>query len=475
MSSLADRARHAGILLLGPVLLGLGLGVLTGCGKAAPPPNVLIITVDTLRADHVGAYGSTVTRTPHIDRLAEEAVVFEHASAPMPLTRPSHFSILTSRYPREHGVVNNAMSLPESALTLAEIFAAEGYRTGAFVSVRLLGSGSGAQQGFEDFDVPERTQRAAEEAVPLALSWLDEEDERPTFLWLHLFDPHQPYAPAEEYRAGLDPGLVEHVPAMDWETLIQFARANEGDIPARVFEYTKNLYAREVEYTDHWIGELTDGLRARGLLDDTVLVFTADHGEAFENGYFFEHADSLYEGTMHVPLLVRHPSTLVPGRRVAGQVSLIDVAPTVLEAAGLDVPAAFSGRSLVDADDEPDRLVLLQHPFYQPDAALRRPDRQSELGTVAGMPTAPVLVGAERVGVVGGGWKYLRTGEDEELYRLEPTPNEAQNRIGESPDRGERLRAALEEALSSHPLNIIDPGEINPQLLQELRDLGYVE
>jgi len=133
MSSLAERLRLISAALAG--LLSLA------CGKENPP-SVLIVTVDTLRADHVGAYGSKVTQTPHIDRLAEEGIVFEHAAAPMPLTRPSHFTLLTSRYPREHGVLNNSMSLPESALTLAEILASQGYHTGAFVAVRLLGPDS---------------------------------------------------------------------------------------------------------------------------------------------------------------------------------------------------------------------------------------------------------------------------------------------------------------------------------------------
>jgi len=464
MSSLADHTRIA---------LAFGLGSLAGCG-GSQPPDVLIVTIDTLRADHLGTYGSTVTRTPHIDRLAEESVVFEHAAAPMPLTRPSHFSILTSRYPREHGVVNNALSLPESALTLAEIFSSAGYRTGAFVSVRLLGPASGAQQGFETFDVPVETQRAAEEVVPRALAWLDEADERPTFLWLHLFDPHQPYAPAEEYREGLDPELVEIAPAVDWDVLIAFARANGGDVSRRIFEYTKDLYAREVEYTDHWIGELCDGLRSRGRMDGTILVLTADHGEAFENGYFFDHADSLYEGTMHVPLIIRHPPGFTPGTRASGQVSLVDVAPTVLSAAGLDMPEAFSGRAL-GGSESGERFVLLQHPFYQPGAALRRPSKQREVKSVAGMPTTSILVDADRVGIVGGGWKYLRTGEEEELYRLQPTLDEVSNLIGEDGDRSGRLRAALEEALSTHRLNIIDRSEINARLMETLRELGYVE
>lgn len=467
MSSLAEHTR----LTLGALLLGLS----SACGNATPP-DVLIVTVDTLRADHIGAYGSTVTETPNIDRLADQGALFVHAAAPMPLTRPSHFTLFTSRYPREHGVMNNAMALPESALTLAEIFASKGYRTGAFVAVRLLGPSSGAQQGFETLDAPADTHlRGAEEVVPMALAWLDDAGSEPTFLWVHLFDPHQPYAPPEGFRAGLDPKLAQRHPSIEWEKLLAIARANDGNVPAPIFEHAKALYAREVEYTDHWIGKLTEGLSTRGRLEKTVLVFTSDHGEAFENGYYFEHADSLYEGTMRVPLILRSPGHFEPGTRYSGQVGLVDVAPTVLAAAGFDVPAAFSGRSLVGAPDDGERLVLLQHPFYQPQAAAMRPRKQRELETVAGEPTTEVLVDAERVGLVGAGWKYLRTGDQEELYRLWPDADEGENLAADEAEQLDRLRAALAEQLSSHPLNILDIGEINSELLETLKALGYAE
>jgi hypothetical protein len=181
----------------------------TGCGEPRRP-DVIVVTVDTLRADHVGVYADGA-ETPRIDDLAREGTVFERCAAPMPLTRPAHFSMLTSLYPREHGVLNNAMVLPDEARSLAEILAEHGYRTGGFVGVRLLGPDSGAAQGFERFDQPEESrERRAETVVRRALDWLDRVGrEQPRFLWVHVFDPHMPYAPPEPFFGGPEDGLRE--------------------------------------------------------------------------------------------------------------------------------------------------------------------------------------------------------------------------------------------------------------------------
>jgi len=181
-----------------------GATLLVACGEEQRRPNVLLITVDTLRADYLGAYGSSAARTPHIDRLAREGSLFEQAAAPMPLTRPTHASILTARYPREPGVVNNAPSLPPASWTLAEILHAEGYRTGAFVAVALLSAEAGFAQGFETYRSPNTSkERPADEVVPEALEWLAAlSKDEPFFLWTHVFDPHLPYAPPAEYRDG---------------------------------------------------------------------------------------------------------------------------------------------------------------------------------------------------------------------------------------------------------------------------------
>ena len=461
---------------LGALLL---VGVAAGCGGGeddARPSNVLLVTLDTLRADHLGAYGSKTVRTPRMDRLASEGTLFENAAAPMPLTRPSHFSILTSRYPREHGVLNNAMSLPDSALTLTELLRDEGLRTAAFVGVKLLSRDSGGGQGFDEYDAPSSVQlRSAEAVVTRALAWTAElsANER-FFLWVHLFDPHLPYAPPPEHQRDLDERLQKTLPSIDWKHLYTIAQANEGDVPERIFEHAKALYRGDVEYTDHWVGELLDGLADQGRMQSTLTVLTADHGESFELGTFFEHADCLYDGAIRIPMIVHAPGFVPAATRIVTQASGIDVAPTVIGALGLEVPAVFSGRSLLELANDEDRYVLIQHPFYQPGAAANRATKQAMIQSVAGMPTSKILVDVEKVGLVGPDWKYLRAADASELYRLGPLADEVNNLVDSEIDVCSDLDAVLGEALARHPLQVIDTTEINADLLETLRALGYI-
>jgi arylsulfatase A-like enzyme len=442
----------------------------------------LLITVDTLRADQLGTYGARPTRTPILDRLGAEGAVFERAAAPMPLTRPSHFSILTSRYPREHGVLNNRMVLPASTVTIAELLQERGYETGAFVGVRLLTPDSGAGRGFAVFDYPRTSDgRRAQDVVPVALQWLRNrpEDTR-VFMWVHLFDPHQPYDPPHPFRDGVDAELGARLPAVGWEELLEVAAANDGDVPGPILEHARALYRGEVEYTDHWIGRLLEGWRGVRSLDGAIVVLTADHGECFEHGVFFEHADCLLEGASRVPLIVRHPPEVRAGTRVASQVSLVDVAPTILHAAGIDAPAGFSGRALQgDAGREPDRYVLLQHPFYQSRAARGRSRKVEVMRSVAGTPTRAIVADAEIVGIVGPEWKYLRAGEGgdrvEELYRMHPEAEEGADVSGTERAALETMRARLDEALERHPLSMVAPTRVNAELLETLRALGYAD
>jgi arylsulfatase A-like enzyme len=439
--------------------------------KTTRHPDIVVITVDTLRADHVGAYDERST-TPRIDAFASTATLFEHSAAPMPLTRPSHFSMLTSLYPREHGVMNNAMSLPDTSRTLTEMLTDRGYRAGGFVAVRLLGPDSGADQGFDHFEQPvDSRESIAEEVVSRALEWIDGLAEHQRFfLWVHLFDPHLPYEPPEEFRGGVPLGR----PQINWSYLVDVANENDGDIPTAILDEGKTLYRGEVGYVDHWIGELLDGLDARRAPDDMLVALTADHGECFENGVFFEHADCLWEAGIRIPLIVRYPPMFPAGQRVSEQTSILDVTPTVLRAVGLEVPEGLSGRALQDHAHFENRQVLVQHPFFQPSAADRRPQRLEAVRSVAGEPTAPILVGVERVGLLDREWKYLRVGDEQELYAMGPTPDERNNRISEQPDVAARMRRQLQEQLQAHPLLLLDTPEINEELLETLRALGYL-
>ncbi len=294
-------------------LAALTTGVL-GCNliETRPTPrgpNVLIVTIDTLRADYVGAMTTRTVETPTLDRLAREGTLFENASATAPLTLPSHTSILTGQYPPHHGVRHNSIyRLPVKAETLAERFQAAGYTTAAFVAAAVLGEQFGLAQGFDEYhdEMSERLsasggfpQRSATEISEAAIEFLARTD-RPFMLWLHYYDAHASYEPPEPYRSRLAP----------------------------------NLYAGEVAYVDHELGRVLEALRKSGRGENTIVLATADHGEGLGEHGEGSHSYLIYESTMHIPLLVRGPG--VPsGKRVTEVVSNASVAPTLLALASL--------------------------------------------------------------------------------------------------------------------------------------------
>jgi arylsulfatase A-like enzyme/tetratricopeptide (TPR) repeat protein len=292
-------------------------------------PNVILITLDTTRADHLGCYGSREVRTPVLDGLARRGVLFEQAATAAPLTLPAHATILTGMYPTYHGVrVNGNTALNDGQTTLAEVFAAEGYSCGAFIAAFVVDGRWGLKQGFSLYD--DRLdmtrskhidlgaiQRPGNEVVDSALAWLDGRKDAPFFAWIHLYDPHLPYEPPEPYRAEYG-----------------------GTGPA-------GLYAGEVAFMDEQIGRLVAWLERTGLDRSTVLVLVGDHGEGLGSHGEGSHGYFIYDYAIHVPLIVVAPLQGLQDKRVGCQVGTVDVFPTVLELAGLDRGSEVQGRSLV--------------------------------------------------------------------------------------------------------------------------------
>jgi len=309
--------------------------------------------------------------------------------------------------------------------------------------------------------------------VPEALEWLAGlSNNEPFFLWTHVFDPHLPYAPPAEYRDGGESAVAGGLLEVSWPVLREIANRSEGDIPTSVLRQAKSLYRAEIAYADHWIGRLLEEVdRLRGL-DDTMVVLTADHGECFEDGVYFEHSDCLTQAALRVPLIVRYPPEFAGGERRSSQASSVDVAPTVLRALGLEGPADPSGRPLQDLDPDEDRYVLVQYPLYQPRTARDRSRRQRVIRSVGGEPVTPILLDAQKVGIVGPSWKYLRSETGDELYALGPM--EEAREPGGAPDVRAELAAELDRQLEAHPLSVIDAGEINDELRETLRALGYL-
>lgn len=455
----------------------MALALLHGwaCATEEARPSIVLITADTLRADRLGCYGSLTTRTPNVDRLAAEGMLFENAASPMPLTRPSHFSLFTSLYPRDHGVVDNAIPLPADLDTLPEMLRDNGYETAAFVGTALLGEGSGADRGFQVLDAPRQRQRRGETVIEKAITWLTRRStDQPFFLWVHLFDPHLPYAPPPPFRPDAEESLLTTLPEVSWSRLLDLVAESEGELPGRFLEHALSLYDGEVEYLDAQLGVLYEAMEALDLLDRSAVVFTADHGECFDHGIFFEHASCLYDGGVQVPLILRYPRSVAPGRRETAQVELIDIAPTLAMLARLPEQPAFQGRNLLKGRGGGEGTAFLQHPLHRSASVDLRRSRWQQLRSVAGVPTRQVLTDREQLGVRTRQWKYILTGDDEELYDLEADPEELHNLSSEKPEIAARLRSSVQRWRKRHPLHVAEPGVIDPRLRATLEALGYI-
>jgi arylsulfatase A-like enzyme len=311
--------------------------------------------------------------------------------------------------------------------------------------------------------------------VEHALEWLDglQPDDR-FFLWIHLYEPHVPYAPPAAFRVAPDATRAEELPQLTWVDFQREAHRNGGDVPGTILELARRLYRGEVAAADSMVGSFLEGLRARTQLDEVLVVLTADHGECFENGFWFEHSDCLYEGAIRVPLIVRQPGHFPPGRRVSEAVGLLDVAPTVLRSAGIEAPAS-SGRPLQELGADAARYFLVQHPFYSQKTAQERRSRGNAIRSVAGMPTRRIDHASQWVGVVGSRWKLLVQDGAGELYPVAPRPDESQNLAGAEPEVLDSMRSQLAEALRAHPLQQAPQGEVSDDLRDALEALGYVD
>lgn len=393
--------------------------------------NVLLVTLDTTRADSLGCYGSTRARTPVLDGLAASGVRFENAYCQVPLTTPSHCSILTGTYPLFHQVHNNgAYALPAELTTLAETLKARGLQTAAFVASFTVDSRFGLDQGFDVYDdrlsegeafKPSNAERKADKVYEAFRSWLDSREEGQFFCWVHFFDPHIPYDPPAPYS-------------------IDFA-----DSP----------YDGEVSYMDSYVGRVVDSLREKGLFRNTLIVLAGDHGEAFGEKVEMGHGVFLYDGTLRVPMIFTAEGRLPEGAVIKPRARLIDIVPSVLDMLEIAPPPEVQGVSLlpfITGQEERDLESYVE--TYYP----RENYGWSEL-----------------LGLVEGDWKYIRAPKPE-LYNLKTDPDETLNAVGQENRRVQEMESRLGQMIANSSSGLASSKrELTSEEREKLRSLGYVD
>jgi arylsulfatase A-like enzyme/Tfp pilus assembly protein PilF len=397
-----------------------------------PTFNVVLITIDTLRADHVGCYGYKQIKTPNIDSVAADGVRFERAFTPVPVTLPSHTAILTGTYPMLSGMHDfSGNKLSPQQVTLATILKQAGYVTGAVVASAVLDSRFGLNQGFDfyydhfDFSRLEESnldemERPGNVVADQVLEWLGKNSQRKFFLWMHLYDPHYPYRPPEPYS----------------------------------HEYAAQPYDGEIAFADEQVGRLLRFLKDNGLYQNTVIVLSGDHGESLGEHGEKTHGFFIYNATMHVPLIIHLPGKSA-AQIVADPVSLVDLMPTVLAATGLDIPSQVQGRNLVPA---------------------LRGEKIDQDRTLYGETFLPRL---------HFNWSELRGAENTkyhfidaprpELYDLTKDPGELRNLFPEKKAVAEEMRAKLAGLIREYSAGkeLAEKTGLDPALMERLKSLGY--
>lgn len=419
--------------LAGAVVLLAGIMACSGTSSTSRPTGILLITLDTTRADRLGCYGHAQAATPNLDALAKESVRFDDAMAAVATTLPSHSTMFTGVYPPTHGVRYNGMfRLGDASVTIAERLHEAGFFTGAVPAAYPVYEKSGIGQGFEVYkdmfaepgatNLPAEAERPAPDVVRIGLETIDAAGEKPFFVWLHFYEPHYPYVPPFPYSS----------------------------------RFRDHPYDGEIAYVDKQLGDLFAALKKDGLWDRIVVLVAGDHGEAlYEHGERM-HSQLAYQSTLRVPLLIKARGGKA-GTVVREPVTLADVAPTVLDLAGLPVPAGLDGISLRTA--------------MRTGTAPLRPIYFETLAGSLAFAWSPIE------GIRRGKWKLIRA-KDTELYNLEADPDEKDDRSVVDAATASDLSALLDESLkrwsaSSAPAATTE-APVDAEALSRLASLGYI-
>jgi arylsulfatase A-like enzyme len=465
-------AKVAGAALL--LLAGVNLTAAAQARRAQPRLNVLLITIDALRADHLGVYGYPRATSPNIDRLARESVTFQRAVSQWPLTSPSFAAMMSGTYGHTNGLMRTtSQRMPDRSLMLAELLKAGGYSTSAAVANVNLARVFNFDQGFDTYlEIwREQDQQQTRLMTQRGLELLGQASRnRPFFLWLHFFDPHARYQPPKPYD-GMFVNDAHFDPS--WRVpLYPERRRNLGGIAANVnlgredrVAYYVAQYDAEIRYVDDQIGILMQALAARGLAGNTLVVLTADHGESLgDHNYFFDHGRFPYDDCVHVPLIVRAPGIGKPGRVVSSPVELIDLAPTLLDLAGLPPNPLAEGKSLR-------RLLEGEQPHGS-----RWAYAFTESGYAQDYQRSITSERYKLVYVPDAGDRRFMKGSELELYDLKEDPGETRNLVAQRPEIAGRLKRELRDWIADGGAGAAAPAavRIDAQAEDQLRSLGYI-
>jgi len=490
MTATSNPPAHRGLRDFGVALLVLGGGLISGCTDPTPRPDfsgsidrIFLVTVDTLRADHLGCYGYPFATSPFLDGLAARGIVFDNAHAPMATTAPSHASLFTGLYPIQHRVLKNGHKLPQAAFTLAEFFHDSGFQTAAVVSTDQHFLAGELDQGFSTFREPrakaKKSYRRAKRTIDDAIKVLEEiRSDQPLFFWLHLFDPHVPYRTKARRTSKGPPDGAQRSLA---EFLVQDHHADLatfGESERSLLKLVR-AYDREIRYTDRSLKRFFAAVDDQGLGDKALWIVASDHGEGLGGHSSLGHGVNLYYELIRVPLIFFSTAEAIQGgRRIGDLVELVDVFPTLIDLFGGDL-AQFQetpGTSLVPfLLDEPlpkardNRVAFAQRRLFATGSDLHK--RQASHG----LP--PELIEGQLYSVHDPTFKYhyWDTGH-RELYSTEDDPYEVHDLSAVLPKETRRMHRELTEKLRQfEEYSKIDPQPVDPETLKDLEALGYIQ
>jgi len=392
--------------------------------------NVLLISIDTLRADHLSCYGYSHNTSPNIDAFAKDAVLFNHSISPVSLTLPSHTSMMTGTTPLYHKIHDNDLRLSSENYTLAEMLKEKGFETGAIIGAFVLDSQFGMDQGFDVYDdfLKEReeksfffNERSAKDSTKIAKEFLEEKKDSNFFLFLHYFDVHGPYKSHKRFA-----------------------------VPS-----AKLLYDGEIKYVDHYVGQVLQKLKDMGLYDSTLIIITADHGESLNDHFERTHGYFIYHSTVHVPLIIRAPGGL-RNAKVNDTVGLIDIMPTICGALNINIPESVQGRDLGPYLSGEGRIN--EKRFFYCESLL---PTKFNIG--------PLL------GIVSENWKYIHT-QQPELYDIAKDPKETENLIEQNDQQVFIMQSELRKVLEDNNIKGIVAAKpvLDKETEKRLQALGYV-